>query len=182
MKQLLNFIPLICFFVFLMFYDIFVAVKALVISSTLAFALSWLLFKKIEKVELFSFLMVIVFGGLTLYFQNPDFIKWKVTIINFLFAAVLLISQIMFKKNLLQKLLGKELILAEQAWNKLNIIWALFFMTCGMASLYVTYYMSIEFFGVFKAFILPGASLVLTVISGVYIYKRAEMNKKENES
>lgn len=136
--------------------------------------MTWLIYKKIEKIELFSYLMIIFFGGLTIYFNNPSFIKWKVTLINFLFAAILLISQIIFKKNLLQKILGKELQLETQIWNKLGMIWAIFFIACGTVSLYVTYNMSTEFFGAFKTFILPGASLLLTLISGIYIYKQMD--------
>lgn len=174
MKQLLNFIPLICFFIFLSLYDIFAGVKALMISATVVFVIIYLVYKKMEKIELFSYLMIMVFGALTLYLHNENFIKWKVTLINFLFALVLLISQIAFKKNLIQKILGKEIQLSSQAWNKLNICWACFFIFCGLASLYVTYNMSTEFFGVFKTFILPGASLLFTLISGIYIYKQTE--------
>ncbi|GAA5109603.1 septation protein A [Orbus sasakiae] len=180
MKQLLNFIPLIFFFVFLMMYDIFAGVKALMISATVAFVISWLIYKKIEKVELFSYLMIMVFGGLTLYLHNEDFIKWKVTLINFLFAIVLLISQVFFKKNLIQKLLGKEIQLEASVWNKLNILWAFFFIFCGIISLYVTYNMSTEFFGVFKTFILPGASLLLALVSGIYIYQKSDKNNNHS--
>lgn len=180
MKQLLNFIPLIFFFVFLMMYDIFAGVKALMISATVAFVVSWFIYKKIEKVELFSYLMIMVFGGLTLYLHNEDFIKWKVTLINFLFAIVLLISQVFFKKNLIQKLLGKEIQLEASVWNKLNILWAFFFIFCGIISLYVTYNMSTEFFGVFKTFILPGASLLLALVSGIYIYQKSDKNNNHS--
>ncbi|XKM14002.1 septation protein A [Orbaceae bacterium ac157xtp] len=174
MRQLLNFIPLVFFFIFLMMYDIFAGVKALMITATIAFILNWLIYKKIEKVELFSFLMIIFFGGLTIYLDNANFIKWKVTIINFIFATVLLISQYVLKKNLIQKLLGKEVKLDDKTWNNLNLIWVFFFILCGLASLYVTYYMSNDFFGIFKAFILPGASLLLTLFSGIYIYPKIE--------
>ncbi|RKS87062.1 intracellular septation protein A [Orbus hercynius] len=176
MKQLLNFIPLVFFFVFLMMYDIFAGVKALIISSTIVFIIIWLTYKKIEKIELFSYLMVLVFGALTLYLHNENFIKWKVTLINFLFAIILLISQIGFKKNLIQKLMGKEIQLPLSVWNKLNILWAIFFILCGLISLYVTYHMSTEFFGIFKAFILPGASLLLALVSGIYIYSHMDKN------
>jgi len=179
MKQLLNFIPLIFFFIFLTVYDIFAGVKALMITATLVFLIIWVVYKKIEKMELFSYLMIMFFGVLTLYLHNEDFIKWKVTLINFLFAIVLLVSQIFFKKNLIQKLLGKELQLNIQAWNKLNFLWAFFFIVCGIISLYVTYNMSTKFFGIFKVFILPGASLLLTLISGIYIYK--QVNKTANK-
>lgn len=175
MKQLLNFIPLIVFFIFLTIYDIFVGVQALMVSATISFLVILVMYKKIDKVELISYLMIMVFGGITLYTQNQDIIKWKVTIINFLFAAALSISQFGFKKNLLQKMLGKEIQLDIAIWNKLNLIWIAFFTVCGSFSLVATYYASSDFFWIFKVFILPIASLVMSLISGIYIYRH--MNK-----
>lgn len=178
MRQLLNFIPLVVFFVFLLVYDMFVGIKALMIAATLSFILTLIVYKKVEKLELFSFLMIIIFGGLTIFLDNKDIFKWKITLINFGFALILLTSQFIFKKNLIQKIIGKELKLNISVWNKLNIIWSLFFIVCGLANIYVIFYMSDDFFGLFKAFILPGASLVITVISSIYIYKYLEPNDK----
>ncbi|OCG41842.1 inner membrane-spanning protein YciB [Gilliamella sp. Bif1-4] len=175
MKQLLNFIPLVFFFVFLTKYDIFVGVQALMIAATLCFLLVLILYRKLDKVELISYLMVMVFGGFTLYMRDPNIIKWKVTIINFLFASALLVSQFFFKKNLLQTMLGKEIQLEINIWNKLNLLWIFFFILCGTISLGATYYMTDDFFWIFKVFILPSASLLLSLISGIYIYKN--MNK-----
>ncbi|WP_085247333.1 inner membrane-spanning protein YciB [Gilliamella mensalis] len=175
MKQLLNFIPLICFFIFLTMYDVFVGVQALMIAATVCFLLILILYRKIDKVELISYLMVMIFSGFTLYLRDPNIIKWKVTIINFLFATALLVSQFIFKKNLLQKMLGKEIQLDTAIWNKLNLLWIFFFILCGAISLGATYYTTDDFFWIFKVFILPGASLLLSLISGIYIYKN--MNK-----
>lgn len=154
-------------------YDIFAGVEALMITATISFFVIFILYRKIEKMELISYLMIMCFGGFTLYFHDQSIIKWKVTIINFLFAIVLLVSQVFFKKNLIQKMLGKELQLDMIVWNRLNSLWIAFFLLCSVASLCVTYYSSDNFFGVFKAFILPSASVLLTLISGVYIYKNA---------
>ena len=175
MKQLLNFIPLIVFFIFLTIYDIFAGVQALMVSATISFLIILVMYKKIDKVELISYMMIMIFGGITLYTQDKNIIKWKVTIINFLFAAALAISQFAFQKNLLQKMLGKEIQLDITVWNKLNVIWIIFFMACGTFSLIATYYAADKFFWIFKVFILPGASLVMSLISGIYIYRH--MNK-----
>ncbi|OCG19990.1 MULTISPECIES: inner membrane-spanning protein YciB [unclassified Gilliamella] len=175
MKQLLNFIPLVFFFVFLTMYDVFVGVQALMIAATVCFLIILMLYRKIDKVELISYLMIMIFGGFTLYMRDPNIIKWKVTIINFLFATTLLVSQFIFKKNLLQKMLGKEIQLDINSWNKLNLLWIFFFTLCGAISLGATYYTTDDFFWKFKVFILPGASLLLSLISGIYIYKN--MNK-----
>ena len=72
MKQLLNFIPLIVFFIFLTIYDIFVGVQALMIASTISFLIILVMYKKIDKVELISYLMVMIFGGVTLLTREPN--------------------------------------------------------------------------------------------------------------
>ena len=178
MKQLLNFIPLIVFFIFLTIYDIFIGVQALMVSATISFLIILVMYKKLDKVELISYMMIMVFGSVTLYTRDQNIIKWKVTIINFLFAAALSISQFGFQKNLLQKMLGKEIQLDITVWNKLNVVWIVFFIACGTFSLIATYYAADNFFWIFKVFILPGASLIMSLISGIYIYRH--MNKTAN--
>ena len=175
MKQLLNYIPLLIFFIFLTIYNIFVGVQALMIASTISFLIILVMYKKIDKVELISYLMVMIFGGITLYTKDSNIMKWKVTIINFLFATALSVSQFIFKKNLIQKMLAKEIQLDITVWNKLNLMWIIFFIACGTFSLIATYYAADKFFWIFKVFILPGASLVMSLISGIYIYRH--MNK-----
>lgn len=70
---------------------------------------------------LITFVLVVVFGGLTLFFHNDEFIKWKVTVIYALFAGALLVSQWVMKKPLIQRMLGKELTLPQSVWSKLNL-------------------------------------------------------------
>ena len=171
MKQLLNFIPLVIFFIFLTMYDVFVGVQALMIAATVSFLIVLIIYRKIDKIELISYLMVMVFGGFTLYTREPNVIKWKVTIINFLFASGLLISQYGFKKNLLQKLLGKEIQLDSVIWNRLNILWIAFFMTCGVFSLGATYYTTDDFFWIFKVFITWRIVIIILDIRNLYIQK-----------
>lgn len=80
---------------------------------------------------LITFVLVVVFGGLTLFFHNDEFIKWKVTVIYALFAGALLVSQWVMKKPLIQRMLGKELTLPQSVWSKLNLARAVFFILCG---------------------------------------------------
>ena len=75
---------------------------------------------------LITFVLVAVFGGLTIFFHNDEFIKWKVTVIYVLFASALLFSQWVMKKPLIQRMLGKELTLPQQVWSRLNLAWAVF--------------------------------------------------------
>lgn len=171
MKQLLDFLPLVVFFVFYKLYDIYVASGALIAATGLALVASWVLYRKLEKMTIFTFVLVAVFGTLTLVFHNDEFIKWKVTVIYTLFALALVFSQFFMEKPLIQSMLGKELQLPQHAWRKLNIAWALFFLACGLANIYVAFWLPQAFWVNFKVFGLTGLTLLFTLLSGVYIYR-----------
>jgi len=171
MKQLLDFLPLVVFFVFYKLYDIFIASGALIVASAVALAVGWVIYRKVEKMSLVTFALVAVFGTLTIALHNPDFIKWKVTIIYGLFTLALLFSQWFMKTPLIQKMLGKEIQLPEFAWRRLNIAWALFFCACGLANIYVAFWLSQDTWMNFKVFGLSALTLLFTLFSGVYIYR-----------
>ena len=78
-------------------------------------------------------------GGLTIFMHDDLFLKWKVTIINGVFAIALLISQYIFKKNLIKGFLSEALTLPEPIWSKLNLSWAIFFTFCGGLNLYIAF-------------------------------------------
>lgn len=88
MKQFLDFLPLVVFFAFYKLYDIYAGTTALIIATAIVLIYSWVRYRKVEKMALITFIMVAVFGGLTLFFHNDEFIKWKVTVIYALFAGV----------------------------------------------------------------------------------------------
>ncbi|CBA31332.1 septation protein A [Cronobacter turicensis] len=178
MKQLLDFLPLIVFFVFYKLHDIFWATGALIVATALAVIFSWYKYRKVEKMTLVTFVLVAVFGGLTIYFHNAEFIKWKVTIIYALFAGALLIGQWVMKKPLIQSMLGKEITLPPHAWSRLNIAWALFFIFCGLLNIYVAFWLPEAVWMNFKVFAIPGLTLVFTLLSGVYIYRHMPQEEK----
>ncbi|ELY6318582.1 septation protein A [Cronobacter turicensis] len=178
MKQLLDFLPLIVFFVFYKLHDIFWATGALIVATALAVIFSWYKYRKVEKMTLVTFVLVAVFGGLTIYFHNAEFIKWKVTIIYALFAGALLIGQWVMKKPLIQSILGKEITLPPHAWSRLNIAWALFFIFCGLLNIYVAFWLPEAVWMNFKVFAIPGLTLVFTLLSGVYIYRHMPQEEK----
>lgn len=179
MKQFLDFLPLIIFFVFYKLYDIYLASGALIAATALVLVFTWVKYRKVEKMALITFLMVLVFGTLTLVFHNDLFIKWKVTVIYGLFALVLLISQLVHKKPLVQRMLGKELTLPDKVWSNLNLAWAVFFLVCGLANIYVAFWLPQSTWVNFKVFGLTALTLVFTLISGIYIYRyMSEETKK----
>jgi intracellular septation protein len=180
MKQLIDFIPLIIFFIFYKYYDIYVATKALIIASAIQIAATYLLYKKIEKMQLITFILVAVFGGLTVFLHDADFIKWKVTIIYLIFALGLTISHLL-GKSAIKRMLGKELELPDSVWAKINWAWVLFFMTCAGANIYIAFRLPQDVWVNFKVFGLLIATLVYTVLTGFYIYRQIPKEEEDNQ-
>lgn len=163
MKQFLDFLPLVVFFAFYKLYDIYAATTALIVATAVVLIYSWVRYRKVEKMALITFVLVAVFGGLTIFFHNDEFIKWKVTVIYALFAGALLFSQWVMKKPLIQRMLGKELSLPQQVWSRLNLAWAVFFILCGLANIYIAFWLPQNIWVNFKVFGLnrPHAGLYL---------------------
>lgn len=180
MKQLLEFIPLILFFIVYKSYGVQEAALVLVAATVVQFVLLKMLYKKIEKNQWIMGGAVVFFGLLTAYFNDLAFLKWKVTIINGLFALALLVSQFGFKKPLIQMLLGKELRLPSEVWTKLNLGWAGFFILCAVLNVIVSEFFSDDAWANFKVFGLTGLSLLAVVGTGIFLYphlKQQEQNE-----
>ena len=112
--------------------------------------------KKVDGMLWISFLIVCVFGGLTIYFHNETFIKWKPTMLYWSYAAALLISQLFFNKNLTKTFLSKledEFVIPDTLWKPLNGVWIVFFSAMGGLNLFVAYnfptpvWVNFKFFG-----------------------------------
>lgn len=171
MKQFFEFIPLVIFFAIYKMVDIYAATASLMITTGLMLAYNYFKNGKVEKMHVITFLMILAFGGLTLFFHDDAFIKWKVTVINLLFAIALLASQFVFKKPIIKQMLGKEITLPNNVWNNLNTAWALFFVVLAVANLYVAFRMPMEAWVNFKVFGMLGATLAFTLLSGFYLYR-----------
>tara|TARA_B110000881_G_C18242014_1_gene349050 strand:- start:52 stop:606 length:555 start_codon:yes stop_codon:yes gene_type:complete len=133
-KSLLKFItdfgPLLIFFT--IYYkngnDLSLAIPPLIIATILAVGIVYFVDKKIPYVPLIGGVVVSLFGGLTLYFNNPIFLYVKPTVVNLVFASTLLISKVFYNKNFLKLVFKSAFFLDESGWNKLNFRWAYFFI------------------------------------------------------
>lgn len=184
MKQLIDFIPLVIFFLVYKTYDIYYASGALLVATPLALLATYLVYKKVEKIAKITCIIVMVFASLTLIFHSDAFIKWKVTIIYALFALALLISQWFTKKPLIQRMLGsnQEIKLPDSNWIKLNSAWAIFFIICAAVNIYIAFWLSLDTWMNFKVFGLTAGTLIFTVLSVVYIYKNMSKEHSEEEN
>ena len=179
MKQFLEFIPLIVFFAVYKMYDIYAATAALMVVTVLQIAITWFTLRKLEKMHLITLGMVLVFGGFTLFFHDDAFIKWKVTVINLLFSAALLVSQFVLKKPLIKQMLGKEMQLPDAIWSRVNLAWAGFFAVAAATNTYIAFHLPQEVWVNFKVFGLLGMTLLFTVATVFYLYRHlpAEQEK-----
>ncbi|OOF73340.1 septation protein A [Rodentibacter caecimuris] len=180
MKQLLEFIPLILFFITYRLSGVRDAAIVLVVATILQMVILKWKYGAIEKQQKIMASAVVFFGLLTAYFNELRYLQWKVTIVNALFAIILLVAQFQFKIPLVKKLLGKEIKLPEQAWNKLNLGWAIFFIICMLVNIYISRNMSEEAWVDFKSFGLIGMTIIATLISAAYIYKYLPKDEQNN--
>ena len=133
-----------------------IAIPPFIIATLIALAVIWLLEKKIPMVPLMSGFFITIFGGLTIYFNNPVFIYVKPTIINILFAVALMFGKFFTQEPLLKKMLGKSISLSNIGWDLLNIRWIYFFLAIAILNEVIWRTQSEEFWVNFKVWgILP---------------------------
>lgn len=163
MKFFFDLFPVILFFVAFKLYDIFVATAVAIAASILQILWVWWRHRQIEKMMWINLMIIIVFGGATLVLQDETFIKWKPTVLYWLFATGLLVSNVIFKKNLIQTMMEKQMALPIPVWNQLNISWIIFFVVMGLINLYVAFNFPIGTWVSFKLFGATGLMLVFIV-------------------
>lgn len=148
---------------------------AVAIMATFA-QVGWLLGrgKKVDVMLWISLAIIVVFGGATLIFHNPTFIKWKPTVLYWLFASTLLGSALLLRKNLIRKLLGEQLTLPDHVWSQLNGAWIAFFTLMGLVNLYVAYSFSEDAWVSFKLYGGMGLMLVFVIIQGFMLARYVE--------
>jgi len=146
-----------------------------VIVATLAqIAFMLLRGKKIDLMLWISLGLVTVLGGATVWFHNETFIKWKPSVLYWAMGLSFLVSQWVFKKNLLHKLMGGQLELPAEVWQRLNVAWVAFFGLMGVLNLYVAYSFSTDAWVNFKLFGGLGLMLLFTLAQGLYLSRHIQ--------
>ena len=137
-KSLLKFVtdfgPLLVFFLFYYNSDknLKTAIPPFIIATILALIVVWILEKKIPMIPLIGGILITLFGGLTIYFDNPVFLYIKPTIINILFGLTLFFGKYFTDEPILKKILGKSLPLTDEGWKILNNRWMYFFFILAL--------------------------------------------------
>jgi intracellular septation protein len=164
MKFLFDLFPVLLFFVAFKVYDIYVATAVAIAASVGQVAWLKLRGRKVEPMLWAGLAIIVVFGGATLVLHDETFIKWKPTVLYWLFAAALAGAELVAGRNLIRALLGAQLELPDTAWRKLNLSWIAFFAFMGAANLAVAYNFSTDAWVNFKLF--GGIGLMLLFLIG----------------
>ena len=177
MKLLLDFFPIILFFVAFKFAGIYVA-TGVAIAATIG-QIGWLRYRtgKTEPMQWVSLGVIVLFGGLTIALHNETFIKWKPTVLYWLMAGTLTAGQLVFRKNLLKTLMGSQLELPEGAWRVTNWSWIVFFGLMGVANLWVAFHYDTDIWVNFK--LVGGMGLMVVFVIGQALYLGRYMKAEE---
>ena len=164
LKFLTDFGPLIIFFYY--YYDsgkdLKVAIPPFIIATIIALLIVWILEKKIPKMPLVGGILITLFGGLTIYFNNPIFIYIKPTIINILFGLALIFGRYFTNEPVLKKLMSKSISLTDEGWEILNKRWIYFFFALAILNEAVWRTQSEEFWVNFKVWGLLPITFIFT--------------------
>ncbi len=169
MKQFIEFIPVALFVVvYFSTRDIYLSTGVLMVGVCVQVAYEYLKVGKVDKKTKVIFWVAMLFGGATLIFRNEEFIQWKPTIVNWLFAVTLLGSQILGRENLLKKMLGEQLALPDMVWRNLTLGWSLGFFIAGALNLVVAYSFSLDFWVTYK--LVGGFVITLIYMAITFLY------------
>ena len=163
MKFLFDLFPVILFFLAFKLYDIFIATAVAIVAAIAQIGWLWFRRRQVDKMMWVNLAIIVIFGGATLISQDETFIKWKPTVLYWLIAAVLVASHVIFKKNLIQAMLEKQMVLPPPIWNRLNLSWAGFFLVMGCVNLYVAFSFPLDTWVSFKLFGATGLMLVFVI-------------------
>ncbi len=153
---------------------ILIATFVAIVATLLQIALVWLKHRKVDTMLWVSLVIIAVFGGATLFFHNPTFIKWKPTALYWMFGVVLLGSAWLLQRNLIRKMLEAQIKLPDPVWGRLNLAWAGFFIAMGLLNLYVAYNFSEAAWVNFKMFGGMGLMLAFVLAQGFYLSRHME--------
>jgi intracellular septation protein len=146
-----------------------------VVVLAIAFQVGWLLVrrKKVGNILWITLVTALIFGGATVWFHNPTFIKWKFSIVYWAMGTGFLVSQHLFGKNIIQGLISDGIKLSDSGWMKLNLAWAAFFFFLGTLNICIAYAFSENFWFNFKLFGSTGLIVLFAIAQAVVLARPA---------
>lgn len=171
MKFFFDLFPIILFFIAFKLYNIYVATAVAIVATLAQIIYCKVRYGKVEKMLIISGVLITVFGSATLLLKDPAFIMWKPTVLYWLFASVLLISERFFNKNFIRNMMEKQITMPDSIWAKMNWAWAGLFTVLGFLNLYVAFNYSQDFWVNFKLFGITGIMFVFIIVQTLLIAK-----------
>lgn len=168
-------LPVFLFFAAFKLKGIYVATIVGIAATFLQMMIHRFFKQQWDKKQVITFAVFLLFGGMTLYFHNPIFVKWKPTIIFWLFAVILLGSQLFSHKPLTQRMIEASLEnntrIPARAWRHINLLWMFFFAGMGGLNLWVAYQFTNDAWVNFKFYGLTSALIAMSVIQAIYLMR-----------
>ncbi len=182
MKFLYDFFPILLFFIAYKIYGIYTATAVAIAAAFVQTVGYWFKHRRFEKMHLVTFGLLAVFGGLTLLLQDPVFIKWKPTVINWLFAVVFMGSAWIGNKSMIERMMSHAIQVEKPIWNRLNWAWVWFFIFLGAINLYVAFNYDEDTWVNFKLFGMMGLTFVFVIGQALFLSRYMPDEKPESES
>ncbi|MFN3919275.1 MAG: septation protein A [Methylohalobius sp.] len=169
--MLFDFFPILLFFAAYKLKGIYVATAVAIVATLLQVGYLWWRHRRVEPMHLVTLGMIAIFGGATLYLHDAQFIKWKPTVINWLFGVAFLASQFVGDKPLIQRMVAASVTLPQPVWYRLNLGWALFFLVLGAINLFVVYNFDTDVWVNFKLFGILGLTVAFALLQAVFLVR-----------
>ena len=179
MKFLFDIFPVVLFFIAFKTFDIYVATAVAIAATFLQIGWTWIRHRKVDNLLWVSLAVIVVFGGATLLLQDETFIKWKPTVLYWLFAAVLAVAELAFRKNVIRAMMEAQVTLPEAVWGRLLASWIAFFVLMGALNLAVAYNFSTDAWVNFKLFGGIGLMLAFIVLQALMLSRHIEDRKAD---
>lgn len=179
MKFLFDIFPVILFFAAFKLYGIYVATGVAIAATVVQIGWVWFRHRKVDNMQWISLGLIVVFGGATLLLRDETFIKWKPTVLYWLFGATLLVAELAFRKNLIRSMMEKQVTAPDPVWKKLLAGWIGFFVVMGLLNIYVAYGYSTDIWVNFKLF--GGIGLMIVFVIAQAVVLAPHMKEKEPE-
>lgn len=167
MKLFFDLFPVILFFVAFKFWGIYVATGVAIAAAVVQVLYAWIRRRTVDTMMWVGLGVLVVFGGSTLLLHNELFIKWKPTILYWIFAGVILVGYFAMSKNVIRALMQKQIVLPDPIWKRMNLAWGAFFIVLGAVNLGVAYTCSTAAWVNFKLFGILGLMLAFVIVQAV---------------
>jgi intracellular septation protein len=185
MQAFLDFLPVVAFVVAYWLTDFKTAILVIMIAMVIQVIATWLLTRTVNKLLLGSAGLVVGLGGISLLLDNDLIFKWKPTVLNWVFAAVFLGSRYIGEKTIVQRIMEsvakEDIVLKDNDWQQLNIMWIAYFIIAGTANIVVAYNFSEAFWVNFKLFGLLGLTFAFMFFQAFWLTRKTGNNETDQE-